>query len=46
MRKVKTNRFVTVRNIAKEYGNKFPLLTMIRGYMYNGRYYFAIRTKS
>ena len=45
MRKVKTNRFVTVRNIAKEYGNNFPLLTMIRGYMHRGRYYLAIRTK-
>jgi len=42
---VKTNRFVAVRNIAKEYGNRFPLLTMIRGYVYNGRYYFPIRTK-
>lgn len=42
---VKTNRFKVVRNIAKEYGNRFPLLTMIHGYVYNGRYYFAIRTK-
>jgi len=46
MRKsVKVNRFVAVRNIAKEYGNRFPLLTMIHGYVYNNRYYFAIRTR-
>ena len=41
----KVNRFVAVRNAAKEYGNRFPLLTMIHGYVYNNRYYFAIRTR-
>jgi len=41
----KVNRFVRVRNIAKEYGTRFPLLTMIHGYVYNNRYYFAIRTR-
>jgi hypothetical protein len=42
-KRIKTNRFQTVRNIAKSYGDKFPLLTMIRGYVHNGKYYFAIR---
>ena len=42
---IKTNRFVAVRNIAKEYGNRFPLMTMVHGYVHNGKYYLAIRTK-
>jgi len=44
-KQIKTNRFVAVRRIAKEYGNRFPLMTMIHGYVHDGRYYFAIRTK-
>jgi hypothetical protein len=42
-KRIKTNRFQTVRNIAKEYGNRFPLMTMVHGYVHNGKYYFAMR---